>query len=146
MPSVTLSYFGHPLFSVCLSVLSAHSFSCAPPSVTNPSGAAPRPFLSFTRIRDQRQASVLKSPLPRSPGLCARWRGKSCAQRCILSRGPPWREPCATTVPGEGGHPAPSRGTQVSLSVLPRNLQKSARAGTGLGRTVSQCHRYMYVW
>ena len=48
MRSVTLSYFGHPLFSVCLSVLSAYSFSCAPPSVTNPSGAAPRPFLSFT--------------------------------------------------------------------------------------------------
>ena len=49
MPSVTLSYFGIRCSpSVCLSVLGALSFSCAPLSVTNPSGAAPRPFLSFT--------------------------------------------------------------------------------------------------
>ena len=38
----------YALFSVCLSVLGALSFSCAPLSVTNPPGAAPRPFLSFT--------------------------------------------------------------------------------------------------
>ena len=32
---------------LCLSVLGALSLSCAPQSVTNPSGATPRPFLSF---------------------------------------------------------------------------------------------------
>ena len=48
MPSVTLSYFGIRC-SVRLSVCARRSLlSCAPPSVTNPSGAVPRPFLSFT--------------------------------------------------------------------------------------------------
>jgi hypothetical protein len=53
----------HPLFSVCLSVLGALSFYCAPLSVTNPSGAAPRPFLSFTDVQDLRRFLTVWDPL-----------------------------------------------------------------------------------